>query len=168
LQLAEALANQQAASVTYIATAQAGDAEMAERIAQHRAERPPPWGTLEVPVHLADALLQLQSGVVVIDCLTLWLSNVLLQDFDELTPRAELPTWKQERDGLLRCLAQCPASLIVVSNEVGSGIVPMSPLARRFQDEQGRLNQALAAACDHVSLVVAGIALSLKKPVERT
>jgi adenosylcobinamide kinase/adenosylcobinamide-phosphate guanylyltransferase len=163
LQLAEALANQQAASVTYIATAQAGDAEMAERIAHHRAERPPSWDTLEVPVHLAKAL-QLQTGIVVIDCLTLWLSNALLQDFDELTPRAELLTWKQERDGLLRCLAQCPASLIMVSNEVGSGIVPMSPLARRFQDEQGRLNQALGAACDHVSLVVAGIALSLKKP----
>jgi adenosylcobinamide kinase/adenosylcobinamide-phosphate guanylyltransferase len=165
LRLAEALANQQSASVLYVATAHAGDAEMAARIARHRAERPFSWRTLEVPSRLADALLSLPpQSVAIVDCLTLWLSNALLRDFDEQTPYGDLPAWSKERDDLQQALAQCAASLILVSNEVGSGVVPMSALSRRFQDEQGWLNQAVAAVCDRVSLVVAGIAVPLKAP----
>lgn len=165
LQLAEALANQRSASVLYVATAHAGDVEMAARIARHRAERPLSWRTLEVPSRLADALLSLPpETIAIVDCLTLWLSNAVLRDFNEASPQNDLPLWRKERDDLLQSLTQCAASLILVSNEVGSGIVPMSALARRFQDEQGWLNQAAAAACEHVSLVVAGIAMTLKAP----
>ncbi len=163
LQLAEALANRRCASVLYVATAHAGDAEMAARIARHRAERPLSWRTLEVPSRLADALLSLPpETVAIVDCLTLWLSNAMLYDFNEHSPHVDMPVWNKERDDLLQALTRCAASLILVSNEVGSGIVPMSALARRFQDEQGWLNQAVAAACERVSLVVAGIAMPLK------
>jgi adenosylcobinamide kinase/adenosylcobinamide-phosphate guanylyltransferase len=165
LQLAESLADQQSATLIYVATAHAGDAEMAERIAQHRAERSAAWSTLEAPDHLASAVMSLQPGTVaVIDCLTLWLSNAMLRDFNEQAPRSELQTWKAERNDMLGCLRRCSANIIMVSNEVGSGIVPMSALSRRFQDEQGWLNQRIAAVSDRVTLVVAGIAMTIKAP----
>lgn len=163
LDLAASIAGERCASVVYVATAEPGDAEMAERIARHRAERPPGWRTIEAPRALAQAL----SGVVpdtliVIDCLTLWLSNALLQDFSEARPGDELPCWIAERDALVRFLSEFSGVIVMVSNEVGSGIVPASALARRFQDEQGRLNQLLAALCEHVTWVVAGIAVPIK------
>jgi adenosylcobinamide kinase/adenosylcobinamide-phosphate guanylyltransferase len=165
LQLAELLASRRSAQVVYVATAQAGDAEMAERIARHRAERPVTWRTLEAPLKLADSLSRVNSNtVLVIDCLTLWLSNALLQDFDEQTPRASLPTWTDERDRMLRFAQQFAGALIMVTNEVGAGIVPASALARRFQDEQGWLNQSMAALCEHVTWVMAGIAVPIKSP----
>ncbi len=152
--------------MTYVATAQALDAEMGHRIALHRAERPASWTTVEAPSCLADALLACDAGtIVVIDCMTLWLSNALLADFDERATCAPLPTWDAERDRMLRCLADFRGDVLLVSNEVGAGIVPPSPLARRFQDEQGRLNQTLAGLCDRVTLVVAGIALAIKAPL---
>jgi adenosylcobinamide kinase/adenosylcobinamide-phosphate guanylyltransferase len=92
----------------------------------------------------------------------LWLSNALLQDFDEARPNAPAPSWDAERWELLSWIANYRGAAVFVSNEVGSGIVPASALARRFQDEQGRLNQELAALCDCVTLVVAGIAVPIK------
>jgi adenosylcobinamide kinase / adenosylcobinamide-phosphate guanylyltransferase len=151
------------ANVTYVATAQALDQEMQHRIALHRAERPSTWRTLEAPTGLAQALLDLREpGILVIDCMTLWLSNALLNDFHEDAPTAPLPAWQAERDKFMLWLQQVRDDVLLISNEVGQGIVPLSPLARRFQDEQGRLNQMLAAVCDQVTLVVAGIAVPIK------
>lgn len=163
LQLAETLANQRSAPVLYVATAQAHDVEMAERIARHRAERPVTWRTLEAPTSLAQSLAAIaQDTIVIVDCLTLWLSNALLIDFNEQHARDPLPSWNAERDDMLRHVRTTAGALILVSNEVGSGIVPLSAMARRFQDEQGWLNQSLAAACDAVTLVVAGIGIAVK------
>jgi adenosylcobinamide kinase/adenosylcobinamide-phosphate guanylyltransferase len=161
--LAKSLATKRNASVTYVATAQPLDEEMQHRISLHRAERPATWRTLEAPTRLAQALAaDNQSAIMVIDCMTLWLSNALLQDFRDDAPTAALPTWDAERAGFLQWLNEMRGDVLLISNEVGSGIVPLAPLSRRFQDEQGRLNQALAAVCEQVSLVVAGIAMPIK------
>ena len=140
---------------TMIATGQAFDAEMAERIARHRAERGPAWRTIEAPLDLAGALDQLhEDDVAVVDCLTLWLTNVMLGERD---PEAE-------GEVLIEALRACPADLWLVSNEVGWGVVPDNALARRFRDEAGRLHQKIAALADKVVLLVAGQALRLKPP----
>ena len=148
--------------VVYVATAQALDDEMRQRIDRHRAERPTTWQTLEAPDRLAEVLRAQAPAILVIDCLTLWLSNALLLDFDEEAPTAPLRTWDAERRAFLQWLAEYRGVALLVSNEVGSGIVPAAALARRFQDEQGRLNQEVAAVCDSVTLVVAGIAMPIK------
>ena len=136
-----------------IATAQAHDAEMAERIARHRAERGEGWTTVEAPLDLAGAVAGLGAGdVAVVDCLTLWLTNHLLAEADLGQQVAELT----------RALAASPAALYVVSNEVGQGIVPDNALARRFRDEAGWMNQAVAATADRAVLVAAGLPLVLK------
>ena len=169
LELAEAAGRSRGAPVAYVATAEAGDGEMVDRIARHRAERPQAWRTIEAPRALAEALQGIESNtIIVVDCLTMWLSNALLQDFDEQQPRADLPAWAGECAALLRFLEAFPGVIIMVSNEVGSGIVPLSALARRFQDEQGRLNQVLATVCERVTLVVAGIPMPIKSPRDRT
>jgi adenosylcobinamide kinase / adenosylcobinamide-phosphate guanylyltransferase len=161
--LATALSAAQGADVTYVATAQALDEEMHHRISLHRAERPATWRTLEAPAGLAQALhARSESGILVIDCMTLWLSNALLKDFREDAPTAPMPTWEIERDQFLQWLQAVRDEVLLISNEVGTGIVPLAPVARRFQDEQGRLNQMLAAVCDQVTLVVAGIAIPIK------
>lgn len=160
--LAGTLAAARNLPVVYVATAEALDGEMRNRIGRHRAERPPSWRTVEAPSDLASALRALPPAIIVVDCLTLWLSNALLPDFDEARPNAPVPRWDAERSALLSWLTQYPGAALLVSNEVGSGIVPVSPLARRFQDEQGRLNQDVAAVCDCVTLVVAGIAMAIK------
>lgn len=138
--------------VVYLATAQALDAEMAERIAHHRARRPAGWCSVEEPVALADALARAAAPgtCVLVDCLTLWLSNVLLAGRED------------EIDRFLAALPALPGRILLVSNEVGSGIVPENSLARRFRDEQGRLNQRVAALAERVTLVVAGLPLLLK------
>lgn len=165
ISLAKTLATRNELDVTYVATAQPLDDEMHHRISLHRAERPPEWHTLEAPRNLAQALAALPADrIVVIDCMTLWLSNALLQDFREDAPLAELPAWREERAAFLQWLGQARNEVLLISNEVGAGIVPLSAVARRFQDEQGRLNQALAAVCDRVTLVVAGIAVPIKAP----
>ena len=134
-----------------IATAEALDAEMAERIARHRAERGPDWRTVEAPLALAEALEGLaKDEIAVVDCLTLWLSNLMHAGRD---PEAETL-------GLIKALAG--REVILVSNEVGLGIVPEHPLGRRFRDAAGRMNQALAAAADNALFVVAGLPLVLK------
>jgi adenosylcobinamide kinase/adenosylcobinamide-phosphate guanylyltransferase len=138
---------------------------MRERIARHRAERAASWQTLEAPRELSRALTAIAtSAVIVIDCLTLWLSNALLVDFNEETPTSALLTWTREREGFISWLAHCEHTLIIVSNEVGGGIVPSSALARRFQSEQGWLNQDVARVCEEVTLVVAGLAVPIKAP----
>jgi adenosylcobinamide kinase / adenosylcobinamide-phosphate guanylyltransferase len=135
----------------YIATAQAGDAEMSERIAAHRARRGREWLTLEVPDDLVAALGRTHKGPVLVDCLTLWLSNRMLAQADI---EAEID---QLEGALLR-----RGPIIAVANEVGSGIVPDNALARRFRDLQGRLNQRVAAIADRVVLMVAGLPVVVK------
>lgn len=136
-----------------IATGQAFDDEMAERIARHRADRDESWTTVEAPLELAAAIAALPAdAVAVVDCLTLWLSNQMLTEQDLETACA----------ALVATVAACPARLWLVSNEVGLGIVPETPLGRRFRDEAGRLNQRLAATVDEVYFVAAGLPLKMK------
>ena len=137
----------------YIATAQAWDAEMRAKIAQHRTDRGADWHTVEAPLRLDQALAAVSSDeVVLLDCATLWLSNHLLAAHDLAAESA----------GLLAALAACAAPVVVVTNEVGFGIVPDNALARQFRDAQGRLNQQLAAQAGLVALVVAGLPMVLK------
>jgi adenosylcobinamide kinase/adenosylcobinamide-phosphate guanylyltransferase len=159
---AASLAGASGERVVYVATAQALDDEMRQRIDRHRAQRLTSWKTIEAPNRLAGALRAQSPAILLIDCLTLWLSNALLLDFDEATPTATLLRWDEERTAFLQWLGEYRGAALLVSNEVGSGIVPASALARRFQDEQGWLNQAVAAMCDSVTLVVAGIAVPIK------
>jgi len=150
------LAQQRAAAgglaVSVIATATAGDAEMAARIAHHRADRPGPWRTVEAPLDLAGALRAEAAAerCLLVDCLTLWLNNVLDEDF------------ASRRQALFDTLPGLPGRLILVGNEVGLGVIPLGRLTRRFVDENGRLQQDLAARCDRVTLCVAGLPLTLK------
>ena len=154
--LAERLAVESGHEVVYIATAQAHDEEMAARIAHHRAQRPSHWLSVEEPLALAAALeAHARPGrCVLVDCLTLWLSNLLG------TPDAA--RLAQERDALLQLLPSLKGQLLLVSNEVGLGVVPMGELTRRFVDEAGRLHQALAAQCERVVFVAAGLPMPLK------
>lgn len=137
----------------YIATAEAGDAEMAERIARHRARRGTEWQTAEEPRALRERLLATDGGPPrLVDCLTLWLSNLMLAGAD----------WQAEAEALAAVLPRLAAPVVLVTNEVGSGIVPDNPLARRFCDAAGIVNQTVAAACDEVWLSVAGQPLRIK------
>lgn len=142
--------------LAFIATAQAFDAEMEDRIARHRADRGPRWETLEAPVDLPDALAQAarSADAVLVDCLTLWMSNLILGEYDvpSMTGR------------LSEALTACPVPVALVANEVGLGIVPDNALARRFRDEAGRLNQDIAAIADEAVFVAAGLPLVLKSP----
>jgi adenosylcobinamide kinase/adenosylcobinamide-phosphate guanylyltransferase len=150
---AEALAVETGGRLVMIATAQAFDSEMAERIARHQEDRGRAWMTLEAPLDIASALAPLGANdVVVVDCLTLWLSNLMLDERDLAAASA----------GLVEAAGRFEGALWLVSNEVGFGIVPDNALARRFRDAAGRLHQALAQAADAVTLVVAGLTLRLK------
>ncbi|MBN8431556.1 bifunctional adenosylcobinamide kinase/adenosylcobinamide-phosphate guanylyltransferase [Microbulbifer salipaludis] len=140
--------------LVYVATATAGDDEMSSRIAQHRADRDERWQTIEVPIALAETLASIaDSRCVLVDCLTLWLSNCLHQG-----------AWARERQALLQYLdtRSRSAPLIMVSNEVGSGIVPLGQLSREFVDAAGWLHQALAARAESVTLAIAGLPLKVK------
>jgi adenosylcobinamide kinase / adenosylcobinamide-phosphate guanylyltransferase len=150
---AERLIAEYAPPWTYLATAEALDDEMRERISQHRARRDARWQTIETPHALSDAVRQAAPDQpLLIDCLTLWLSNRLLADADP----------GQEVAALLDALAARSGATIVVSNEVGLGIVPDNPLARRFRDAAGAANQRIAARADRVEFIAAGLALRLK------
>jgi adenosylcobinamide kinase / adenosylcobinamide-phosphate guanylyltransferase len=140
--------------LVYIATGQALDDEMTARIAKHRADRGARWRTLEVPLELAAAVRSEgeRGRVLLIDCLTLWLSNLMLGEHD-ITAAT---------DSLLEALASMSGTVLLVSNEVGMSIVPENALARRFRDEAGRLNQRVAAAASEVLFVAAGLALRMK------
>jgi adenosyl cobinamide kinase/adenosyl cobinamide phosphate guanylyltransferase len=137
---------------TYLATAEAIDTEMAARIATHRARRGPQWQTIEAPRDLAAALKSRETMPMLVDCLTLWLSNLMLADTDIDAEIARLEA----------ALADTGAPVVLVANEVGSGIVPDNPLGRRFRDLQGVLNQRIASRADRVVLVVAGLPLAIK------
>ncbi|KAB2920032.1 MAG: bifunctional adenosylcobinamide kinase/adenosylcobinamide-phosphate guanylyltransferase [Dechloromonas sp.] len=168
--LAERLAADSGLHVIYLATAQAGDGEMERRIAHHRARRPIDWGCAEETLHLAERLHKLATPdtCILVDCLTLWLSNLLFAGRAAVQAEAgeaiDCPLFTGETTALLEVLPQLPGQIILVSNEVGWGIVPMHPLSRLFADEQGRLNQRVAAVCDRVTLVAAGLPLALKSP----
>ena len=147
---AQTLAQRTLLPVVYLATATPGDEEMRERIARHRAQRPSSWRTVEEPLELAPALQRIaERHCVVVDCLTLWLTNLLLL---EDAVRAESAI-----EQFCDVLPASPHELVLVSNEVGSGIVPANALARRFSDTAGALHQRLAILCDRVVLMVAGI-----------
>ena len=154
--LAEQKASDSGLDVVYIATAQAFDSEMNERITRHQNDRPSHWLTVEEPVYLAQAIIDnaKDSRVILVDCLTLWLSNLLCLDNETI--------FEEQKIALFNALNSMPGQLIIVSNEVGQGIVPDNRLARRFIDEAGWLHQDLAAQCEHVTFVTAGIAQSLK------
>jgi len=157
--LAERLALESGLPVTYIATSQPLDGEMTERIAHHRARRPVDWALVEEPLALARVLREnaRQGRCTLVDCLTLWLTNLLMLD----DPARLI----EERDALLDCLATLPGRVLLVSNETGLGIVPLGELSRRYVDEAGWLHQALAERCQRVSFVVAGLPMVLKEPV---
>lgn len=156
--LAEQRAAESGLAVSYIATATAGDEEMAARIAQHQARRPAHWSIVEEPLRLADALRQHAASdrCLLVDCLTLWLTNLLCANDEAL--------FKNERAAFLETLPTLPGRVILVSNEVGMGIVPMGPLSRRFSDEAGWLNQEAARICEQVTLMVSGLPYPLKQP----
>ncbi|HEX5596271.1 MAG TPA: bifunctional adenosylcobinamide kinase/adenosylcobinamide-phosphate guanylyltransferase [Micromonosporaceae bacterium] len=156
--LAVAMAAARPRAVTVIATGRATDPEMADRIRRHRAERPADWGTVEEPVALGDALAA-ADGLVVVDCLTLWVANLIEAGLDDHEVEARAAH-------AAALAAKRPAGTIAVTNEVGWGLVPMHPLGRRFRDVAGRVNAAWSAAAGRAFLVVAGRVLPLHKPEE--
>ncbi|WP_035055703.1 bifunctional adenosylcobinamide kinase/adenosylcobinamide-phosphate guanylyltransferase [Andreprevotia chitinilytica] len=165
--LAEQLARESGRRVVVIATASALDAEMAERIARHRADRPADWITVEEPIALGEAILRHAAAdtLVLVDCLTLWLTNVLFGDCADLPEQGVFPlpaVFERERLALLQALEQATGEVVLVSNEVGLGIVPLGAINRIFVDEAGRLNQAVAKVCGKVVFVAAGLPLVLK------
>ncbi|MEG1116167.1 MAG: bifunctional adenosylcobinamide kinase/adenosylcobinamide-phosphate guanylyltransferase [Janthinobacterium sp.] len=167
---AEKLARESGKEVVYLATAQAGDGEMATRIAHHRAQRPAEWTTLEEPLRLGDAILRhaRPGRLLLVDCLTLWLTNLMFstgEAYPDVGDIALPELFHSERAHLLYALAEMAdtdCDLVLVSNEVGMGIVPYGAISRCFTDEAGRLNQAVAAVCDKAVLVAAGLPLHLK------
>jgi adenosylcobinamide kinase/adenosylcobinamide-phosphate guanylyltransferase len=154
---AERLASTRGGAVLFVATAEARDEDMTARIAKHQADRPPHWRTLEAPLYVAHALTQAEPApLVLLDCVTLWVTNLLLR---------EGATWEQaeaELDALLAWYRAQSADVIVVTNEVGLGIVPADRLSRTFRDWLGLFNQRLAAAADVVYLMVSGLAVDVK------
>lgn len=171
---AQAMAEAHGGEVQLIVTAEILDEEMRERVAKHRAERPAHWHVTEAPIDLPEAIERLAVGCatrtdphdenantvrvahpafVLVDCLTLWLSNILCTQPDSLESRLQR---------LSSAISSAQGQLVLVSNEVGWSIVPENKLARLFRDEQGRLNQRVAALCDEVTLVAAGLPLKLK------
>ena len=151
--LAQEAAERHDGPLTYLATGEAGDGEMAARIARHRADRGPRWTTVECPLDLPRAIREVPAGAaaILVDCLTLWLSNLMMADRDLAAATADL----------IAALADARTPAMIVSNEVGLGIVPATPLGRAFRDEAGRLNQAVAARADVAVFVVAGLVLPL-------
>lgn len=142
--------------VVYIATATAGDNEMHERIQKHQQQRPPHWQLVEEPIMLAESLQTYAEPkrCLLVDCLTLWLTNLLLKKDDTL--------FRVQRGALVNSITTLPGQLVLVSNETGLGIVPMGKITRRYCDEAGRLHQELAQICDRVILTVAGLPHVLK------
>ncbi|XQE68527.1 bifunctional adenosylcobinamide kinase/adenosylcobinamide-phosphate guanylyltransferase [Pseudomonas sp. P3C3] len=154
--LAERLATQSGLAVTYIATSQALDGEMSTRIQHHRQRRPADWGLVEEPLELARALRDnaAPGRCLLVDCLTLWLTNLLMLDDDTRLA--------MQRDAFLEALAELPGRIILVSNETGLGVVPLGELTRRYVDEAGWLHQAVAERAERVLFTVAGLPMLLK------
>ena len=154
--LAERLATQSGLAVTYIATSQALDGEMSARIQHHRQRRPADWGLVEEPLELVRALRDnaAPGRCLLVDCLTLWLTNLLMLDDDTRLA--------MQRDAFLEALAELPGRIILVSNETGLGVVPLGELTRRYVDEAGWLHQAVAERAERVVFTVAGLPMLLK------
>jgi adenosylcobinamide kinase/adenosylcobinamide-phosphate guanylyltransferase len=154
--LAEQIAQDSALAVTYIATAQALDAEMQQRIAHHQMQRPAHWQLIEEPYSLAERLQQIDmpNQLILVDCLTLWMSNLLMHEDANLQV--------MECQKLLDVLPKLQSQIILVSNETGLGIVPMGEISRKFVDESGRLHQQLGQIADKVVFCVAGFPMILK------
>jgi adenosylcobinamide kinase/adenosylcobinamide-phosphate guanylyltransferase len=157
LQLAESMGPRR----IFVATCVPHDDEMRERVDQHQQARSDSWHTLEVPVNLAEAIEDHgpSTDVILVDCLTLWLSNLLMQTQNMAQIRGRI-------DNLAKAVASAPSAVVLVSNEVGAGIVPENRLARRYRDLAGWANQAMAAACNRVIWIVAGIPVTVKPPVQ--
>ena len=153
----ESMAKQTDLDVIYVATAQAHDQEMSERIAQHQLDRPKHWLTIEEPLALADVIQahSKSNSVVLVDCLTLWLMNVMHHELD----------LAEQVNALLATLEQAPGLVILVSNEISMGVVPMGELSRRYVDNLGRLHQQIAKHAQQVTLMVAGIPMAVKSRV---
>ncbi|MEW6177665.1 MAG: bifunctional adenosylcobinamide kinase/adenosylcobinamide-phosphate guanylyltransferase [Pseudomonadota bacterium] len=153
---AERLAADSGLAVTYIATSQALDGEMTERIAHHRERRPAHWALVEEPLQLARVLCEQAAAnrCLLVDCLTLWLTNLLMLD--------DAMRLAEERDALLECLDGLPGRILLVSNETGLGVVPLGELTRRYVDEAGWLHQAVAERAQRVTFMVAGLPMTLK------
>ncbi|MBD8680460.1 bifunctional adenosylcobinamide kinase/adenosylcobinamide-phosphate guanylyltransferase [Pseudomonas sp. CFBP 13719] len=156
--LAERLAADSQLHVVYIATSQPVDGELDQRVALHRERRPDHWGLVEEPLALADVLrAEARSDrCLLVDCLTLWLTNLLMLDEPERL--------RAEREALLETLPGLPGEILFVSNETGLGVVPLGELTRRYVDEAGLLHQALAERCERVVFTVAGLPMILKGP----
>ena len=157
--LAEQIAKDLKLTVTYVATAQVWDAEMQDRIEHHQLQRPSEWQLIEEPIYLADCLKRIDDEndaeqVILVDCLTLWMSNLLLNEDQNLQCI--------ECDKLLKMLPTLKSQIILVSNETGLGVVPMGEITRRFVDESGRLHQQLGEIADKVVFCVAGFPMALK------
>lgn len=157
---AEQLATETGLPVTYIATALVFDDEFGQRVAHHQSRRPTAWKTVEQAHDLAQALQShATSGqCVIVDCLTLWLAQCICPD----CAQPETQGWESEKAGLIKILPKLAGKVILVSNEVGMGIVPLGAINRQFQDEQGRLNQAVAKLADEVVFIAAGLPIKLK------
>ena len=156
-QYAEICAAERGLDVLYVATAQAYDDEMQQRIQHHKQQRPAHWQLIEEPINLLSVLKDNASETtcILVDCLTLWLSNQICSE--------EIKDQLQENiDNLVSTLPELPGKIIFVSNEVSMGIIPMGEINRQFVDEAGRLHQRLAAVCDKVTLMVAGIPSHIK------
>jgi len=153
---AERLAADSGLAVTYIATSQALDGEMTERIAHHRERRPAHWTLVEEPLQLVRVLREQAAAnrCLLVDCLTLWLTNLLMLD--------DAARLAEERDALLECLDGLPGRILLVSNETGLGVVPLGELTRRYVDEAGWLHQAVAERAQRVTFMVAGLPMTLK------
>ena len=141
-----------AAPRTFVATAEPLDAEMGERIALHQAERGPEWGIIEAPLRIREIVQAHHEGTLLIDCLTLWLNNLMHYEHDV----------EFETQELLTALKESGGKIVLVSNELGLSIAPENALARRFRDAQGRLNQQVAAVADRVEFIAAGLPMVLK------
>jgi adenosylcobinamide kinase/adenosylcobinamide-phosphate guanylyltransferase len=164
---AERLAQESGREVVYIATAHAGDAEMQARIEHHRNRRDASWRTVEEGMWLGAVIAEWSTPerLVLVDCLTVWLSNLLFseaQEFPEIGKITPPPRFHEDRASFLEALERAGGDVILVSNEVGMGIVPQGAISRWFVDEAGRLNQEVAARCERVVFVAAGLPLKLK------
>jgi len=157
---AEKLALESGLDVVYLATAQVYDDEFRARVQHHKSRRPSDWQLVESPHYLANTLSDLvkPNTCVIVDCLTLWLAQWICQDCNP----PQDSSWEKEREALITLLPTLSGKIILVSNEVGMGIVPLGAINRQFQDEQGRLNQAVASIATQVTFVAAGLPLMLK------
>lgn len=166
--LAERLAAESGKEVVYVATARVGDPEMRERVRRHRERRPASWRTVEEPIQLARALTDhaTQSRCILVDCLTLWLANLIFTDYphvsEDISSLHPGKALTEEKRALLQALPELRGDIILVSNEVGMGIVPMGALNRFFADEAGLLNQAVARVSNRMQWVVAGCPVPVK------